>query len=159
MAGSEVLGTKRSFNANDRKLCAGITQQSHSLVSTWDNCAAGTNCRDAGSPAQVSPWSKHPPFLPLRLQISYKRAWQFSPISKNCFSPTSTPSCDFICSVLMRDPSQTPKISCSVAEIFMNLKTIIILDFPVSLSYRISLEIPDSSSVTKRSIRRKKKAS
>lgn len=55
-----MLGTQLSFNANDTKLCAGIAQQSHSLVSTWDNCAAGTSCRDAGSPAQVSPLEQAP---------------------------------------------------------------------------------------------------
>lgn len=49
-----------SFNANDRKLCAGMAQHSHSWVSTWDNCAAGTGCRDAGSPAQVSPLEQTP---------------------------------------------------------------------------------------------------
>lgn len=57
--GSEVLGTQMSFNANDRKFCAGIAQQSHSLAR-----AAGIQ----GAQPRCLHWSKHPPLLPLRLQ-------------------------------------------------------------------------------------------
>lgn len=52
--------------------------------------------------------------------------------------------------MLTKGSIKAPKISSSVPKIFMNLKSITILDFPVSLPHGISLEISDSSSLIKK---------
>jgi len=78
-------------------------------------------------------------------------ATQVLEISKNCSGSTSPSSCDFSSAILMREPSKTPtekpKISSSAPKNLMNLKSIIVLYFPISLLRGTDLEISDSFSL------------